>query len=92
MPNYRRGESAGRTNRPRVGGPRGPNSPNGIPTRAECHFSRGAAVSYGGRMTETPGAGWVEQMMRSFREKLVGGLYGGACALEGEPLHRVMDA
>lgn len=43
-------------------------------------------------MTETPGADWVEQLMRSFRDKLIGGLYEGVYALEGEPLHRVMDA
>lgn len=43
-------------------------------------------------MTETPGADWVEQLMRSFRDKLVGGLYEGVYALEGEPLRRVMDA
>lgn len=43
-------------------------------------------------MTETPGTDWVEQLMRSFRDKLVGGLYEGVYALEGEPLHRVMDA
>ena len=27
--------------------------------------------------------------MRSFRDKLVGGLYEGVYRLEGEPLHRV---
>ena len=43
-------------------------------------------------MTDTPGTDWVEQLMRSFRDKLVGGLYEGVYALEGEPLHRVMDA
>jgi hypothetical protein len=43
-------------------------------------------------MTNEPGADWVEQLMRSFRDKLVGGLYEGVYQLEGEPLHRVMDA
>jgi hypothetical protein len=43
-------------------------------------------------MTDTSGADWVEQLMRSFRDKLLGGLYAGVYALEGEPLHRVMDA
>jgi hypothetical protein len=43
-------------------------------------------------MAETPGADWVEQLMRSFRDKLVGGLYEGVYALDGEPLKRVMDA
>jgi hypothetical protein len=38
------------------------------------------------------GADWVEQLMRSFRDKLVGGLYEGVYTLEGEPLRRVMDA
>lgn len=39
-----------------------------------------------------PGADWVEQLMRSFRDQLVGGLYEGIYGLEGEPLRRVMDA
>lgn len=43
-------------------------------------------------MQETPGADWVEELMRSFRDKLVGGMYEGLYALEGEPLRRVMDA
>ncbi len=43
-------------------------------------------------MADTPGTDWVEQLMRSFRDKLVGGLYEGVYALEGEPLHHVMDA
>ena len=43
-------------------------------------------------MSDTPGADWVEQLMRSFRDKIVGGLYEGVYTLEGEPLHRVMDA
>lgn len=38
------------------------------------------------------GADWVEQLMRSFRDRLTGGLYEGIYALEGEPLERVMDA
>ena len=35
---------------------------------------------------------WVAQLMREFRDKLVGGLYEGVYALEGPPLIRVMDA
>ncbi len=38
------------------------------------------------------GADWVEQLMRSFRDRLVGGLYEGIYQLEGEPLRQVMDA
>ncbi|MBI5287899.1 MAG: hypothetical protein HY873_02875 [Chloroflexi bacterium] len=38
------------------------------------------------------GANWVEDLMRSFRDKLVGGLYAGIYGLEPEPLQRVMDA
>lgn len=43
-------------------------------------------------MADAPGTDWVEQLMRSFRDKLVGGLYAGLYSLEGEPLQRVMDA
>ncbi len=44
-------------------------------------------------MTEAqPGPDWVEQIMRQFRDKLVGGLYEGIYQLEGEPLRQVMDA
>jgi hypothetical protein len=43
-------------------------------------------------MTDAPGTDWVEQLQRAFRDKLVGGLYEGVYALEGEPLQRVMDA
>ncbi|TAK55706.1 MAG: hypothetical protein EPO22_14280 [Dehalococcoidia bacterium] len=43
-------------------------------------------------MDDAPGTDWVEQLMRSFRDRLVGGLYEGVYELEGEPLHRVMDA
>ena len=43
-------------------------------------------------MAESSGADWVEELMRNFRDKLVGGLYEGVYALEGEPLRRVMDA
>lgn len=40
-----------------------------------------------------PGGGeWVEQLMRSFRDQLVGSLYEGVYALDGAPLRRVMDA
>jgi hypothetical protein len=38
------------------------------------------------------GGDWVEQLMRSFRDKLVGGLYEGVYALDGAPLRRVMNA
>jgi hypothetical protein len=41
---------------------------------------------------ESPGGDWVEQLMRDFRDRLVGGLYEGVYALEGEPLRHVMDA
>lgn len=43
-------------------------------------------------MADANGADWVEQLMRSFREKLVGGLYEGIFSLEGESLQRVMGA
>jgi hypothetical protein len=43
-------------------------------------------------MTDGGGADWVEQLMRTFRDDLVGGLYEGIYALEGEPLRKVMDA
>jgi hypothetical protein len=43
-------------------------------------------------MTDASGAHWVEELMRSFRDKLVGGMYEGVYALEGEPLRQVMDA
>jgi hypothetical protein len=42
--------------------------------------------------SESGGGDWVEQLMRSFRDQLVGGLYEGIYALEGAPLRRVMDA
>ncbi len=38
------------------------------------------------------GANWVEDLMRTVRDKLVGGLYNGVYQLEGEPLRQVMDA
>lgn len=38
------------------------------------------------------GGDWVEQLMRSVRDKLVGGMYEGVYALDGAPLRRVMDA
>jgi hypothetical protein len=42
-------------------------------------------------MTDS-GGNWVEELMRSFRDKLVGGLYEGVYTLEEAPLRRVMDA
>jgi len=42
-------------------------------------------------MSTDGGADWVEQLMRNFRDELVGGLYEGIYGLEGEPLRRVMD-
>ncbi len=48
----------------------------------------------GSSPTSAPGGGgdWVEQLMRSFRDQLVGGLFEGVYSLEGAPLRRVMDA
>lgn len=43
-------------------------------------------------MSDDGGGNWVEQLMRDFRDKLVGGLYAGLYSLEGAPLRRVMDA
>jgi hypothetical protein len=42
-------------------------------------------------MSASGGGDWVEQLMRTFRDDLVGGLYEGIYGLEGEPLRRVMD-
>ena len=69
-----------------------PTRPNGIPKRGQVPLQRRSGARYGERMTEAPGVDWVEQLMRSFRDKLVGGLYEGVYQLEGEPLRRVMDA
>ena len=43
-------------------------------------------------MTSDPGGDWVQELMRSFRDKLLGGLYEGLYELDGGPLRRVMDA
>ena len=43
-------------------------------------------------MNETPGADWVEQLMRNFRDRLTGALYEGIYTLEGPELTRVLDA
>lgn len=51
------------------------------------------AISHGRNAVNTESGGdWVEQLMRSFRDRLVAGLYEGVYALEGSPLRRVMDA
>lgn len=39
-----------------------------------------------------PAEDWVTDLMRSYRDRLLGGLYEGIYSLEGEPLRRVMDA
>ncbi|HXF51279.1 MAG TPA: hypothetical protein VNM43_06325 [Dehalococcoidia bacterium] len=36
--------------------------------------------------------GWVTELMRSYRDRLLGGLYEGIYRLEGEPLRQLMDA
>ena len=69
-----------------------PTQPIGIPKRGQVPLQRRAPSPYGYGMTETPGGDWVEQLMRSFRDKLVGGMYEGIYQLEGAPLRRVMDA
>ena len=62
------------------------------------HAERPNAIRPGGHepvnIAPEPGsaANWVEDLMHSFRDKLVGGLYAGIYALEPEPLRRVMDA
>jgi hypothetical protein len=43
-------------------------------------------------VSETRGGDWVEELTRSVRDRLVGGLYEGLYDLEGAPLRRVMDA
>lgn len=35
---------------------------------------------------------WVSELMAAYRDRLVGGLYGGIYRLEGAPLRAVMDA
>lgn len=37
-------------------------------------------------------ADWVQELMRSYRDRLLGGLYEGIYSLDDEPLRRVMDA
>jgi hypothetical protein len=39
-----------------------------------------------------PAADWVQELMRSYRDRLLGGLYEGIYGLEGEPLRRILDA
>lgn len=39
-----------------------------------------------------PATDWVQELMRSYRDRLLGGLYEGIYALDGEPLRRLMDA
>lgn len=45
-------------------------------------------------MATEPAAGrdWIEELMRSYRDRLVGGLFEGIYGLEGGALRRVMDA